>query len=419
MLTPEYLLHVGDGAEEIAAYLHNKITVAVIKAILNRAQRGDDYILTRRDAMQLEVLQEAGYLLSDITAEIAAATLLQQTEIMEAMEEAGTRAMAYEDRIYQAAGISPKPLTQSSRMIRLMQRNYEAVMGEWENFTKTTANSCQQLFIRECDNAYNMASTGAVSYTSAFREAIDRIAADGVRVTYPSGHTDTIETATLRCVRTGISQATAQIQLARMEEERWDLVLTSSHMGARPTHEPWQGKVFHVDWETFEPYKQRTKDDPIPEPKSKSPYPDFVQSTRYGYVDGLCGANCRHHFSAWREGMGNPFEQYDTDESRKEYELQQRQRLLERRIRKTKREVLGLREAIENAPTDEDRQYYDERYQRKAVLLQRQNADYREFCEENDLKVLSERLAIAQWDRQQAAAARGAARRYKNSKLSE
>lgn len=33
-----------------------------------------------------------------------------------------------------------------------------------------------------------------------------------------SERTDTIETATLRAVRTGISQATSQIQMARVEE---------------------------------------------------------------------------------------------------------------------------------------------------------------------------------------------------------
>lgn len=45
---------------------------------------------------------------------------------------------------------------------------------------------------------------------------------------------------------------------------------------------------------------------------------------------------------------------------------------------------------------------------RKAALLQRQNKAYNDFCEQNNLKKLQDRLAVAKWDRQQAAAASGA-----------
>lgn len=49
-------------------------------------------------------------------------------------------------------------------------------------------------------------------------------------------------------LRTGISQCAAEVSLARAKEMGVEYVLTSAHMGARPTHEPWQGKVFSVDW---------------------------------------------------------------------------------------------------------------------------------------------------------------------------
>ena len=62
---------------------------------------------------------------------------------------------------------------------------------------------------------------------------------------------DSIETATLRAVRTGISQMTAQIQLARAKEMGVNLVIVSSHLGARPSHEEWQGKIYSVDWNSL------------------------------------------------------------------------------------------------------------------------------------------------------------------------
>ena len=362
-----------------------------------RVGRGDDYILTAQDKWQIETLQQAGYLLEDIQKDIAKATRLQQTEIAEAMEDAGVKALDYDDKIYQSVGLSPTALEKSPELIRLMQRNYEATLGEWNNFTRTTAEEMQKVYINGLDRVYNLVSTGAMSYTQAIKEMIDYLILFGVFITYPSGHRDTLEAAILRALRTGISQATAEIQLARMDEFDIDLVLTSSHLGARPSHQEWQGRVFSRSGRNAK-------------------YPPFIESTGYGSVSGLCGANCRHSFSPYFEGMDNPFEQYDSEENLKQYEKEQRQRVLERRIRDTKRQVLGLKEAVDACESEKLKKELDMDYQRKAALLAKQNAAYKEYCEENNLRPLSDRIKIARWDRQQAAQARGAAKRYKNEK---
>ena len=397
MLDPNYMLHVSEGAEEIAEQLHSEIVKRIVNRITLRIGRGDDYILTAQDKWQIENLQQAGYLLEDIQQEIAKATKMQQTEIAEAMEDAGVKALNYDDKIYRKVGLSPTPLEQSPELIRLMQRNYEATMGEWKNFTRTTADQAQKLYLSELDRAYNLVSTGALSYTQAVKDVINNIVSNGVVVNYPTGHSDTIETAILRAVRTGISQASAQIQTTRMDEMDVDLVLTSSHLGARPEHQEWQGKVFSRSG------------------KNKK-YPPFKESTGYGTVAGLCGANCRHSFSPFFEGMDNPFKQYDSEENKKQYEKEQYQRTLERRIRKTKREVMGLKAGIDSIKDDKAKFVADMDYQRKAALLEKQNKAYKEYCERNNLRPLSDRIQISKWDRQQAAAARGAAKKYNNLK---
>lgn len=124
----------------------------------------------------------------------------------------------------------------------------------------------------------------------------------------------------------------------------------------------------------------------------------------------------RHSFSPYFEGMDNPFEQYDSEENRKQYEKEQYQRTLERRIRKTKRETMGLKESVDSCKDEKAKFGLDMDYQRKSALLAKQNKAYKDYCEENGLKPLNERLAVAKWDRQQAAAARGAAKRYDNAK---
>ena len=135
MLSPEYLSKIAEGSEEIASQLHTYIIRQIIDRMMIRIGRGDDYLLTSSDAWRIQVLQDSGYLLQDITAELAKYTKRQEKEIKVAMEEAGVKALEYDDKIYQAAGLSPMPLTQSPALIRLMERNYNATLGEWRNMT--------------------------------------------------------------------------------------------------------------------------------------------------------------------------------------------------------------------------------------------------------------------------------------------
>lgn len=401
MLDPDYLLEIAEGAEDIASELHSEILSRIIKRISIRIGRGDDYLLTPVDKWQLEVLEEAGYLRDDLEKLIAEKTKLEAKEIKAAFEDAGVETLKYDDAVYEAAGLSPAPLRQSPYLMRLLQRGYEATQGEWLNFTRTTADAAQQLFISECDRAYNLAASGAVSYTQAYKEALGRIVRSGVIISYPSGHTDTIETATLRAVRTGISQACAEVTDARMKEMDWDIILVSSHLGARVTdaedftnHSWWQGKFY-----------------------SKSgDHPDFppFELCGMGHVQGIHGANCRHSHGPG-DGVNNPFKEYDAEENKRVYELQQQQRALERQIRKQKRDVMGYKTALDNLPDGEMKERIQQTYQRKAARLQELNARYNDFCESNGLKPLQERLAIAKWNRKQAAAATAAARKYKKS----
>lgn len=408
MLEPEYLRRVSEGSEQIASSLHDYIIQQIIKRIMLRIGRGEDYLLTSADVWRIKTLQESGYLLEDITAEIAKYTKRQKKEIKAAMEEAGVKSLDADQKVYQAAGLSPEPLTQSPALIRLMERNMLATFNEWTNFTRTTAQAAQALYISECDLAYNKVMTGAVSYTQAVREAVDSIAGGGVTmVQYRSRNTgiirnDTIETATARAVRTGISQATAEITLKRMAEMKWEVVLVSAHVGARnkggipENHELWQGKFYSL-------------------PQYGHRFPDFYYSTGYGDITGLCGVNCRHSFGPG-DGVNNPYQEVDTEDNARAYEMEQKLRYMERKIRKTKRHVLGLQEAVDGCKDEQAKFSLQQELDRKSYLLQRQNKSYNEYCKANNIRPLADRLRIAQWSREQAARARGAARRYENAK---
>lgn len=409
MLDPHYLQHIAEGAEEIASSLHEYMIQRIVERIMIRIGRGEEYLFTSADRWQIEIMQDSGALLEDIIPEIAKYTKREQKEIKAAMEEAGIKAVEQDDKIYAAAGLSPVPLLESPQLIRLMQRNYDATLGEWDNYTRTTADAAQRLFINSCDTAYHKVTSGAVSYTQAVREAVDEVVSGGVYVNYTDEetgrvHKDTIETATARAVRTGIGQATGDIVLKRMEEMGWDTILVSAHLGAR-TGDGGQNPGNHLWWQGQ--FYSRTGQD--------KRFPPFFSSTGYGTGEGLCGWNCRHSFGSG-DGVNNPYKDIQTADNEKIEKLEQRQRALERRIRKTKRIIAGMQTAVEACQDPQAKAELQMQLDRKSFLLQRQNKAYNDFCKENELRPLADRLSIARWGREQAAKARGAARRYQNAK---
>lgn len=403
MLRPAYLAAIAEGSEQIASELHDYIVQAIVGRMMERIGRGEKYLLTSADCWRIQILQDAGELLENITAELSLYTGKQIQEIRSAMEEAGVKALEADDLIYSAAGLSTVPLWESPALVRLMERNMNASLGEWRNYTRTTAEEAQRLYITECDKAYNRVMSGAVAYTQAVKEAVEEVASAGVAVKYPTGHTDTLETATARAVRTGIAQATGDISLKRMEEMDWDIILVSAHIGAR-TGDGGQNPGNHLWWQGQ--FYSRSGTD--------KRFPPFSQ-TGYGTGEGLCGWNCRHSFGCG-DGVHNPYEDIQTEDNVRMEKLEKRQRELERRVRKTKRAVMGMQVAVEKCQDEAARAVLQQELDRKSFLLQRQSRVYQDFCKYNNLRPLSERLKIARWSREQAAKARGAARRYQNAK---
>jgi hypothetical protein len=152
---------------------------------------------------------------------------------------------------------------------------------------------------------------------------------------------------------------------------------------------------------------------------SDTKYPDFIESTGYGTGDGLCGWNCRHHFQAWAEGLRNPYVdengnlKIDSEENRKRYELQQKQRAMERSIKATKRKLIEKQEQINNPREDMDVDKLKQEYDRMAYQLTQKNKAYNDFCKQNNLQPQYDRIKVADFGRELTKQANKGARRYK------
>lgn len=296
-------------------------------------------------AWQVQRLSESGALYKDIIKKIARLTGQSEKAITETLAKAGVKAIKFDDAIYKAAGLNPLPLNMSPAMAQALKAALTKTNGVINNLTMTTAINAQQSFIKAADLAYYQVSTGAMSYDQAIRQAVKKMAADGLDVVdYASGHRDKIDVAMRRAVLTGVAQTANTLQMTRADEMGSDLIAVSAHIGARNTgtgpenHASWQGKIYSRSG------------------KSKK-YPDFVKSTGYGTGEGLGGWNCRHSFYPFFEGISeNAYSRKELSEYKSKkvtyngkevdfYTATQYQRHIERRIRFWKRQEAALQAA--------------------------------------------------------------------------
>lgn len=169
---------------------------------------------------------------------------------------------------------------------------------------------------------------GGDSPRRAIGDAVSRLSKLGMTtIDYKSGVSTPVDAALRRHLVTQANQARNDVLWRRMDEWECDLVYTTAHYGARPTHAVWQGRVFSRSGRSAK-------------------YPALVEATGYGTAAGLCGVNCRHRMVPYVEGASKlP----DTDYSEQErltgmtsdeyYAATQAQRRMEARVREAKREV--------------------------------------------------------------------------------
>jgi hypothetical protein len=313
--------------------LYEQYNQSVINDIARRLASLD---MTNTAAWQMQRLVESGRVFEAALKELSALTGKSTRMLRDVFEQAGVKAMRFDDAIYKAAGLDPLPLNLSPAMLNVLMAGLSRTGGVAQNLTMTTAVDAQGIFTNAADMAYMQVSGGAMSYDQAIRAAVKTVADRGLSVMdYMTGHRDQLDVAMRRTVLTGVAQTTGNLQIARADEMGSDLVQTSAHMGSRPEHEEWQGQVFS---------RSGTSDK----------YPDFVDSTDYGSITGLCGINCRHSFYPFFEGisenaysdetlndMSDQTVEYNGQEI-SQYDASQVQRRIERQIRQSKREADAL-----------------------------------------------------------------------------
>lgn len=337
MLTPEYLRD----APEPLVRLYNQVAEDILVDMAERIAVYGTFGATAE--FRMRKLRDMGFLQEDVIQKLSAMMGRSRDEIRAILRNAGVHALESDDKIYRHAGLSPGPIDASPALQAVLLTGMEQTEQLFENLTRTTAGTATRQFEQALDRAWLQVESGAFSHTEAARMAIKDLCRQGVQsITYPSGHTDSLDVAVRRAVLTGVNQTAARLQETRADELGCDLVEVSAHAGARTgigvaNHAEWQGKIYSRSG-------------------THTKYPNFKEKTGYGTGPGLCGWNCRHNFSPYFEGAPRAY----TEEMLKAYnepkyeyngkklteeEASKIQRYNERQLRRWKREYKAMEAA--------------------------------------------------------------------------
>ena len=325
MLSPRYLAGLSDDLVEI----YSQLEIDILRDMARRLARVGK--ITEATKWQAQVLTEAGGLKQDIARILHKYDKRIVQEIQEIFNDALIKNARADNRIFAEATGRTISDNNAQMMLATMKKTHE----DLSRLTLTSAEVTNKTFLKQANNAYMQVTSGAFDYDTAMKMAANEIAKSGVTtmITYTNNAKPvrrSLESAVRMNILTGVNQTASQQTMDNCAALDCDLVEVTAHIGARPEHEEWQGKVYSVSG------------------KSEK-YPPF-SVCGYGEADGICGINCRHSFYPYFEGMEQHYSQDDLDEMSKEtvnyngksysrYEGEQQLRHIERTIRHYKKEA--------------------------------------------------------------------------------
>lgn len=338
MLTPEYLDKLPEHVVNIFLDLEDEIIADIARRISENLQ------LTETAEYQIEMLYRMGYDIEQIEKKIAKAMNISEKKLEEILKEAAETSYENERLIYKKGGKILPPIDDNPRIIDFIEAAIRQTRGTFRNLTNTIGFVSGNQFMKASEfyrNTLDFAvwelGTGAFDYNTVLRKAVKALGDSGIRtIDYKSGRRYHIESAARMTILTSISQITGYISEFNADLMGQDLMQITAHFDARPSHRVWQGQVV-----------------------SRSGRRGYLslEDIGYGEPDGFKGVNCRHDWYPYFEGISPPLPEvrypkpftykgktYDA------YQASQRQRYMERQIRKTKRQII----AYENAGLKED-----------------------------------------------------------------
>ena len=364
MLTASQIEAVANSVTDI----YGNVEKECIKSIVDHITAGKR--ITQASVWQMKKLNDIGYLRRNLVTAVGKQTNLALPEVEKLIKEALNRSVGVDTsklewamragNFKQNFGSIPKfkEFIKSSERFQRIVDNTMASVKDIMNMTGTRAiQASVKAYSDAINTAYLEMSTGNYTFEQAVERAVGRIGKSGIKIvdskdkatstqlvkkngeiftTYAGKDGKVrvypLDSAIRRDLTTTINQACGKLTVDTCGELGTELVETSWHIGARPEHEVWQGRIFSLN----------PKD-------TRYPYfyaPQEAGGTGYGDMLGLCGINCYHSFNPYFEGSPTSTDEKKPTktENDKEYREQQTQRSFERSLRALKREQMAYQE---------------------------------------------------------------------------
>lgn len=389
-----------DALPEELAELFRGLEITLLEEICSRLKLADQ--LNEVTVQDIRSLRAHGIDLEDIEKAIRETAGISKKKLDQLLDDVVERNQAYYTELIDIAAVTKPEILVSERDIEAIRKQTQ---DAFTNLTRSmgflvdngrTMLSPAKAYQWALDSAEMQIQSGAISYNQAIKSTVKQLADSGAcviydkagnpiknMVGYESGHKDQLDVAVRRAVMTGVSQLCAKYTEQSAEYLDTPYFEVSAHAGARDvpgqspwsSHKEWQGKVYSI--------------------RSGDIYPNIYEVCGLGEVDGLEGANCKHRRFTWVEGVS---ERTYTDEQLASidpppfefegkkytmYEATQKQRQIERTIRKWKREQA----AYKASGLTEDEQTV-------SIRIRRLNSEYKAFSKAAGLPEQKERMKI-------------------------
>lgn len=427
MLPPDYFTNKEDRLLELYRQLENFILKDITRRLLSAGE------MTATADRLIWKLNQMGKSQAAIEQKLQKLTGLTQKELRSLLQDAVLTSWEDDRATLGQLGIELSNPLKNAAVIRVMDAEWKKSCKELENLTRTTMNQATHIdLINMLDEADLRVAAGVQSYSAAVCDILDRYAGKGIEVSYPTGAKRTLESACRMIVVTSMNQTAAQITNQYIVEGGVEYVLVSAHPNARTGSKGQPAFSSHMDWQGL-PYKIVGSEPGFPNLEEKTGYridPKTGQGT-VTHITALHGVNCRHGHRPWAKELKNPWRdsegnlldgngnRLDDETVKKNYQLSQKQRAMERSLRAWKRKLIEKQEQINNPREDMDVGKLQQEYDRMAYQLTQKNKAYNDFCKQNDLQPQYDRIKVADFNREQTKRSNAGARRYKKEKEKE
>lgn len=332
-MQPKEMEHLPLQLEKMFLELQNRIMRDVVRRIKKTGG------ITSTADYQLNRIQIIGNSTEFIESEIKRLSGLTDPELWEIYDTVIEKDYTRRKEIYEQVNANFTPYEDNEQMQTWAKAILSQTKHEIQNITRSMGFALDyggkkvftpfsEYYQKYLDRACMDIITGAFDYNTVLRRVVKEMTASGIRtVNYASGYGNRAPVAVRRVVMTGVHQLAAQINEQVAKDLGTDTYEVTWHAGHRPSHW-WGGNVY-------------TKQ-------------ELISICRLGEVDGLCGANCKHSYFAFVDGVSvrtytpEQLREMEANEqvaksyqgkSYNAYEAQQRQRTLETRMRKQRSDI--------------------------------------------------------------------------------